>query len=120
MNNDVSREVQRLIREMPRGTQSLLAQAAGVSSATVTKWKIGQTTPHPEVWPTLVEYFGLDANHFTVLAEDGQAVGRRLDQLQAAIDRQQSELDALRRSLGIPRAPVEPDRPAAATSPPRP
>lgn len=63
----------------PRGTQSRLAEAVGVSPQTVNKWASGANDPDPERWPEIEEALGLESGAIERAAMVGAAL--RLDKV---------------------------------------
>ena len=50
------------------GRQRLLAEAIGVSGPTVSRWLKHETSPDPELWPALAEFFNVDLSSIEDMA----------------------------------------------------
>lgn len=48
------------LRRRGRGAASELATAAGVSTATVSRWRAGRDLPGPEYWPAIETFFEVE------------------------------------------------------------
>ena len=82
---------------MPRGSQMRLAEAAGVSKATVSRWASGAIIADMDRWPIIEDFFDWEPGRVAMElgAVPERSVRHEIDELREQVDHLEREVERL-------------------------
>lgn len=98
-----------LDRSAPKGTKTALADRAGVSQATISKWTSGSVTPDVHQWPAIEAHFFLPAGTFNQVYSSlvGEAVAAPIEQSPSRMPKVEEDInEQLRAAKALRQASV--------------